>query len=263
MIAPTPTRIALLMLALLLTASHVAMACSPVPRSLYEHFSAHSKVFLGTVQERVKDAKPGQGVYKIAIEEDFKGSSDKEGWADIYKTAVEDNHKGFSDKDMWDGIVEVTLSVDEPCGLGEPLKRSKILVFMNDDDVVNITSGSFLIWSEAEQNEASLNPMMDRVLELRHMLFPKLSTAIVPDEDTAVHLALKTLIPIYGAAEVSKQMPLKAALMADKRNRDGQVWRVEGTRNHCPQHKPEVCHLETHNVEINKWSGDVVRVYTD
>ena len=52
-------------------------------------------------------------------------------------------------------------------------KNSRILVFMNGGDVVNLTSHSRLIWLEAEQKEANLNPVMDDLVTLRRMLFPK------------------------------------------------------------------------------------------
>lgn len=226
--------------ALLVALPGIGRACSPAPISLYEQFSKHSTVFLGTVKERITEPAPGRGVYTILVDEGFKG---------------------LTDKGKHVGEIEVTLSESEQCGLGRPKKNSRILVFMNDGDVVNVTSHSRLVWLEAEQKEANLNPVMDDLVTLRRMLFPKNQKGIVPDEDTALHQALKALIPVFGQAKVSQQMPFKATYLANKPNSDDRVWRVEGTRN-CPNSKAEHCRKGRYGVDVNKWSGDVVRVFT-
>ena len=202
---------------ILIALPDTGQACSPAQVSLYEQFSKHNRVFLGTVKERIKEPVPGQGVYTIFVDEAFKG--------------VPDKGKGS-------GEIEVTLSESEQCGLGRPKKNSRILVFMNDGDVVNLTSHSRLVWLEAEQKEANLNPVMDDLVTLRRMLFPKSQKGIVPDGDTALHQALKALIPVFGQAKVSQQMPFKATYLANKPNSEDRVWRVEGTRN-CPNSKAE------------------------
>ena len=51
---------------------------------------------------------------------------------------------------------------------------------MNDGDVVNVTSHSRLIWREAEQKEAHLNPTMDDLVTLRRMIFRKRKVASLP-----------------------------------------------------------------------------------
>ena len=227
--------------ALLAALPGIGRACSPAPISLYEQFSRHSTVFLGTVKERIKEPAPGRGVYTILVDEAFKGSTDK-------------SKQGSE--------TEITLSEREQCGLGTPKKNSRILVFMNDGDVVNVTSHSRLIWLETEQKEAHLNPVMDDLVTLRRMLFPKNQKGIVPDGDAAVHQALKALIPLFGQTKVSQQMPFKATYLANKPNSDDRVWRVEGTRN-CPNSKPEHCRAGIYVVDVNRWSGDVVRVFTN
>jgi len=218
----------------------LGQACSPASTSLYEQFSKHRTVFLGTVRERIREPAPGRGVYKIVVDESFKG---------------------LADKGTPGGEIEVTLSENEQCGLGRANKNSRILVFMNDGDVVNVTSHSRLIWLEAEQKDANLNPIMDDLVTLRRMLFPKNHKGVVPDNDTALHQALKVLIPVFGRANVSKQMPFKATYFANKPNSDDRVWRVEGTGN-CPSPATERCRNGRYVVDVNRWSGEVVRVLT-
>ena len=212
----------------LVTLPDIGWACSPAQVSLYEQFSKHSRVFLGTVRERIKESAPGQGVYTVLVDEAFKGPSDK-------------GKPG--------GEIAVTLSESEQCGLGRPKKGGRILIFMNDGDVVNVTSHSRLIWQEAEQKEANLNPVMNDLVTLRRMLFPKSQDGVVPDEDTALHQALKVLIPVFGRAKVSKQMPFKVTYFANKPNSDDRVWRVEGSNG-------------SFGADVNRWSGDVVRVFS-
>ena len=214
----------------------MGQACSPAFVNLYEQFTKHNHVFLGTVKERIKDAAPGRGVYAIFVDEAFKGALDK-GTAGTQ--------------------VEVTLSESEQCGLGRPKNDDRILIFMNDGDVVNTTSHSRLIWLEAAQREANLNPVMDDLLTLRRMLFPKNQKGVVPDESAALHQALKVLIPVLGRENVRKQMPFKVTYLANKPNSDDRVWRIEGTPN-CPKGKD---HCRVRGADVNRWSGDVVRVF--
>lgn len=213
------------------------LACSPAGVSLYEQFNKHSRVFLGTVGERIKEPTSGQGVYTILVDEVFKGMPDK-------------SNRGAE--------IEVTLNESGQCGLGKPKKNGRILVFMNDGDVVSVTSHSRLIWLESEQKEAHLNPVMDDLVTLRRMLFPRNQKGIVPDDDTALHQALKVLIAVFGRANVSKQMPFKATYFANKPNSDDRVWRIEGT---CPNKKAEHCRNGSYGADVNRWSGDVVRVF--
>jgi hypothetical protein len=226
-------------LAFLVALPKMVQACSPAEVSLYEQFTNHSKVFLGTVRGKIKTPAPGQGVYTVFVHEAFKG---------------------LPGKGKWGGEIHVTLSENEQCGLGVPKKNGKILVFMNDGDVVNVTSHSWLIWREAEQSEASINPVMDDLVTLRRMLFPKNQEGIVPDEDAAIHQALKVLIPVFGRTEVSKQMPFKATYVANGAKNDDRVWRVEGTPN-CAGNKSGRCRTGPYTADVDRWSGDVVRVF--
>lgn len=205
--------------------------------NLYEQFNRHSTVFLGTVRERIQAPVSGRGRYTVLVDEVFNGAPDK---ASQGREIV------------------ITLSENEQCGLGTPKRNAKILVFMNDGDVVNMTSHSRLIWPEAEQKEAHLNPVMDDLVTLRRMLFPKNQNGVVPDEETALHQALKVLISVYGQAKVSEQMPFKATYLSGKRNSEERVWRVEGSRK-CPK-RVERC--GSYAADVNRWSGDVVRVYS-
>ena len=225
---------------LLVTLPNIGQACSLADVSLYEQFDTYSKVFLGTVTGKIKDAASGQGVYTIFIDEAFKG---------------------LPDKGKWGGEVVVTLSENEQCGLGKPEKNGRILVFMNDGDVVNTTSRSRLIWREAEQKEAHLNPVMDDLVTLRRMLFPKNQGGVVPDEDTALHQALKVLITVFGRTEVSLSMPFKVTYRVERPNADERVWRIEGTPP-CSDNKTERCRRRSYGAEVDRWSGDVVRVFS-
>jgi len=215
---------------LLVALPGIGQACSPAMTSLYEQFNRHSAVFLGTVNERVRELAPGRGVYTIGVDEVFKSMPDKLG-------------QGRE--------IEVTLSESEQCGLGAPKKNARILVFMNDGDVINVTSHSRLIWPEAEQKQAHLNPVMDDLVTLRRMLFPKNQNGIVPDADTALHQALKALISVFGQARVSEQMPLKVTYLSNELNSEQRVWRIEGSRG-----------KNRYGADVNRWSGDVVRVFT-
>jgi hypothetical protein len=224
----------------LVTLAGRGLACSPGEVSLYEPFSKHSKVFLGSVRERTKDAASGQGIYTIFVDEVFKG--------------VPNQSKGGSK-------IAVILSENEQCAVGTPKETGKILVFMNDGDVVNATSHSSLIWREAEQTETHLNPVMDDLVILRRMLFPKHQGGVVPDEDTALHLALKALIPVFGRVEVSKHIPFKVTYLADKLHSEDRVWRVVGTPNR-QNNKSSHCRSGNFGAEINRWTGDIVRVFS-
>lgn len=233
-----PHRVRLVAMAVLLaTLPDIGQACSLADVSLYEQFGAHSKVFLGTVTG-ITDAASGQGLYTIFVDEIFKGLSDKD------------------EREM-----VVTLSEAKQCGLGKAEKNGRILVFMNDGDVVNTTSHSWLIWREAEQKEAHLNPVMDDLVTLRRMLLPKHQDGIVPDEDTALHQALKVFIAIFGRTEVSSNMPFKVTYLAERPTAEERVWRIEGTPA-CPDKKTQQRRLRRYGAEVDRWSGDVVRVFS-
>src|SRR5688572_2188103 len=84
-------------------------ACSPAMLSLHDQFGRHSRVFLGTVTERLREAAPGQAVLRIVVDEAFKGPPAK---------------------GQGPGELQVTLSESEQCGMGRAAKNGRILVFM-------------------------------------------------------------------------------------------------------------------------------------
>jgi hypothetical protein len=208
-----------------------ARACSFIHESTYAKYSKHARVFLGTIQDKSAAHKD---VYNIRIDESFKPKNGK-----------------------FDGTVPVRLSIREQCGFDEPKRGTRFLIFMNDGDVVSQTSGSMFIWQEAEQSEALLNPMIDTVVLLRRMLSGEgVPGAIVPDAETALHLALKALIPVFGREAVTKNMPFKMALIKGKPAES--VWRVKGSYS-CPKESAGHCAGVLLSADINEWSGDVVR----
>jgi len=127
---------------------------------------------------------------------------------------------------------------------------------MNDGDVVSSTSGSRFIWSESGQSEANLNPSLDDLVLLRRML--GFRSPVVPDEETAVHLAMKAMIPVFGKDAVSRNMPFRASFLGDGPLPAERVWQVEGTR-HCDQASRR-CRGRVLGATLDKWTGDLIRV---
>ena len=225
-------------LSLLFGSTGIAQACSLAPISLFDQYSKKDKVFIGIVKERLRDAAAGQGVYRLAVRESFKG---------------------MTDKGKVVGGYEATIGENAQCGLGKPETGSKILVFMNDGDVVLTTSGSRLVWDEMTQPKAFLNPVMDQVIALRRMLSAAAASPIVPDAATAHHQALKVLLAVFGQATVDKNMPFQIKFLDDKESADERVWFVEGTFR-C-EHRPKGhCVGGVLSAKVNKWTGDVVSV---
>ncbi len=210
-----------------------AFACSrPPDTSLYKDYTEHAKIFLGTVQRK---SALGKDTYDVRVDEAFKG---------------------FPDQDKLGASIPVAFNIKGQCGFDAPKQGSRVLVFMNDGDVVSSTSGSNFIWREAEQSEAHLNPVWDNLVVLRRML--GFRWPAVPDEETAVHLAIKAMIPVFGKEAVSKNMPYKATFQGDKPAIDDRVWQVEGTR-HCDKPSKR-CRGRVLLATINKWTGDPIRV---
>ncbi len=235
-------RLATLVIGLLVMAGHAALACSLVPRSLFEKYQASDKVFLGTVKQRLKDAAEGQGVYRIVVKESFKG---------------------LPAKGKWGGELEATISEREQCGLGAGKPDDVILVFMRDGKVVSTTDGSFLVWQETAETGANLNPVMDDIIALRRMLYPlrdgEAPVGIVPDEASAKHIALQAMVPVFGKEMVTKNQPFIATQPKNElKNYDGVDWVVEGTL-YCPK-EAKTCRGGVLRAEINRWNGQVVRV---
>jgi hypothetical protein len=100
---------------------------------------------------------------------------------------------------------------------------------------------------------------MDDLVTLRRMLSPGSQGGIAPDEDTALHQALKALIAVFGRKEVSLRMPYKVTYLEKRSIPD--VWIIESTGN-CPDKKTERCEHGVYRAEVDRWTGDVVRVFS-
>lgn len=210
-----------------------AQACRPAPASILQHYESKAKVFVGTVRRGLAE----EGVFELSVDESFKGLSPQEKRA---------------------GLVQVSFA-KTMCGF-QPKLGERFLVFMNDGDRVNQGSGSMYIWRESEQADAHLNPMIDKLLVLRRMLrFGKDPRIVpVPDEETAVHLAMKALIPVYGAAAVAQSKPFVAKFNERGSSPQERRWRVEGKKS-CKSRSKKACG-GTFVVEIDKWTGDVLEI---
>ncbi|MEO5880989.1 MAG: hypothetical protein ABIQ06_01100 [Caldimonas sp.] len=210
-----------------------ALACSPLPdASLYKSYTEHAKVFAGTVQ---RESALGRNTYDIRVDETFKG-------------VPESDTPGAS--------IPVTFNIAGQCGFDAPKQGSRVLVFMNDGDVVSSTSGSRFIWSESEQSEANLNPSLDDLVVLRRVLGLRLP--VVPDEETAVHLAMKAMIPVFGKDAVGKNMPYRASFRGEASRPAERGWHVQGTRRCDRASTP--CKGRVLRAVIDRWSGDLVRI---
>ena len=216
----------------LATLSVQSRACSPAPISLYEQYGRHAKVFVGTI--RVEPASAG------AIE--------------VY---VDEPFKGFPKEGKWDRRVPVLFDIGTMCGFKKPKKGDRFLVFMNDGEKVSHTSGSWLIWKESNQGDAHLNPVLDELILLRQMLSPPV-LAVVPDEETAIHLAVKAMIPVFGKEAVAKNKPFKAVFVGEKPTYEERVWHVDGTLP-CKDQAIS-CRGGVLRAKINRVSGGIVRV---
>ena len=195
-------------------------ACSPARISLYQQYNNHSRVFLGTVRAK---AQAPEGAYELSVEEAFKG---------------------FLGPARSPAAITVAFDLKGQCGFDAPKLGTRVLVFMNEGDVVSSTSGSRFIWSESAQTKPHLNPVWDDVILLRAMLD---SGPVVADTDTAIHIALKTLRPVMGAEALASRLPLQAEYQADGKTFEERVWKVRAKDG-----KPLL--------ELNKVNGDVVRV---
>lgn len=212
------------------------LACSLPPSSLYEKFNVHERVFLGTIEgESITD----KNTYALRVDEFFK-------WNAKRKTKIEN--------------IAVAFSIREQCGFDVLKKGDRVLIFMNRSDVVSTISGSRFIWRESDQSVAALNPVLDDIILLRRMLSQQ-SAAVVPDEETAVHLAMKAMIPVFGKEAVAKNKPYKAVFLGDKPTYEERVWHVKGTR-FCEDKSKNCVGWEVLGAEIDKWSGEVTRVFS-
>ena len=215
---------------------NTSIACSPAPdASLFKSYTEHAKAFLGTIERK---SAVGKDAYDVRVDEAFKG---------------------LPDRGKWGGVISVAFNIRGQCGFDAPSPGSLVLVFMNDGDIVSSTSGSRFIWRETEQSAPNLNPSFDDLVVLRRML--GFRWPAVPDEDTAIHLAMKSMIPVFGKEVVSRNMPYKATFDGGKPASEERLWQIQGTRR-CPDpSKP--CRESVLGASINKWSGDPVRVYSD
>lgn len=219
-------------------AASSAHACSPLPDvTLFKYFSEHAKVFYGTVKGKSSQKDVPENTFDVVVNETFKG---------------------LPEKGKWGGIIAVTFNVNGQCGLGVPENGAQILVFMNDGDLISSTSGSRLVWQEGAKAAPFVNPTMDDVVLLRHFVKPLPPLGVVPDEATAIHLALKVLLPVYGKEEVQKNWPFKVSRAPQNpKGYDGVDWIVSAGRI-CS--KGSLGCRAVWNVEINQWTGDVQRV---
>jgi len=213
-----------------------SIACSPLPdASVFKSYTEHAKVFLGTIEAK---SALGKDTYDVRVDEAFKG---------------------LADRGKPRSVISVAFNIRGPCGFDAPNLGSRVLMFMNDGDVVSSTSGSRFIWRETEQSEANLNPSFDDLVLLRRML--GFQWPAVPDEETAIHLAMKAMIPVFGKQAVTRNMPYKATFDEGKPTSEDRVWQVRGTRR-CDGSSKR-CRDVVLRASVNKWSGDVVRVHSD
>lgn len=215
-----------------------ALACSLAPTSLLEQFSKHAKVFHGRVRGRSTQKGAPEHTYDVLVEEAFKG-------------LPRDAKPTLS--------LAVTFAIGAPCGFDAPKRDARVLVFMNEGDIVDSTSGSAFIWQETLQPEPHLNPKMDDLILLRRFVNPHPPHGVVPDEATAIHIALKTLLPIVGKEVLQANWPLTVLKPpAERGSYDGVDWRIRGTLR-CKAGSPG-CPKGPLSVDGNKWTGDVARV---
>ena len=64
---------ALTCFSVILSISRAVQACSLLPKSTYDYYNQHSKVFVGTVEETPDE----KGSYKVRANEAFKGFDEK------------------------------------------------------------------------------------------------------------------------------------------------------------------------------------------
>lgn len=229
---------ALTCFSVILSISRAVQACSLLPKSTYDYYNQHSKVFVGTVEEGPDE----KGSYKVRVNEAFKG---------------------FDEKNEFNALTDVIFDTDW-CGLGKQEKGAKLLIFMNDGERVSHTGGTFPIWQVEDQTKAETN--LYRLILLRNMLDPDnkgLPKAPVPDEETAIYLAFKTMIPVYGKEAVSKHVPYAAKLIKQKEegsDYEEDVWHIVG-KSSCESQK-DSCENMSPQVKIHKWSGKIMKVYT-
>ncbi|MCB9975528.1 MAG: hypothetical protein H6856_07835 [Rhodospirillales bacterium] len=208
-----------------------------MPKSAYDYYNEHSKVFVGTVEEGPDE----KGSYKVRVIEAFKG---------------------FDDKNEFNGTTDVVFDTNW-CGFDKQEKGAKLLIFMNDGEKVSHTGGTTPIWQVEDQTKAETN--LYRVILLRQMLDPDnkgIPKGAVPDEETAIYLAYKAMTPVFGKETVSTHAPYTASLIKEKEegsDYEEQVWHIAGTSK-CDTQK-DSCENMSPQVKIHKWSGKVLKVY--
>ena len=219
-----------------LISSGAAQACSFAPKSTYDYYNEHSKVFVGTVAQGPDE----KGGYKVKVNEAFKG---------------------FDDKNELSDTMDVVFDTDW-CGFDKQEKGSKLLIFMNEGEKVSHTGGTIPIWQVEDQTKAETN--LYRVILLRQMLDPDhkgIPKGAVPDEETAIYLAYRAMVPVFGKEAVSGNAPYKAVLTKEKEegsDYEEEVWHIMGTSK-CDMQK-DSCENRSPQVKIHKWSGKVLKV---
>lgn len=225
-----------------LVAGGDAVACSPpaIGASAYDHFSENAKVFVGTVE---RGPVSGDSVYDVRVDEAFKGFP-------------EGNKK-------YEGSVPVTFNFGQ-CGFDKPNAGDRFLVYMNDGKPISSVNGTVRLWPREKQDtdiDYILAPNLDNVILLRQLLnyHGQLPTGVAADEESAIHIAVKAMIPVYGKDMVAKYLPYKAVYQADKKTAEERVWHVSGTL-HCADHASG-CLGGTPEADVNRWSGEVTRLF--
>ena len=210
-----------------------AAACSPETISLHERFDRKARVFVGVAERALDDA----GTWELRVEEAFKG---------------------FPLLPAGGVKLPVAFALRTQCGFDAPKPGDRFLVFLDEGERLSHAGGSMGIWRERDQAEAHLNPVLDQLVLLRRMLLfgSNPLVVVVPDAETAEHLAVQALLPVFGKALVSQNKPFRTRLL-ERKPSDEPVWEVVGTPR-C-EGKPADCPGPL-TVELRKVSGEITRV---
>ncbi len=233
--------LAALVLCLLAGLSSQASACLSAQKSVYQEYQEHTKVFVGTVLEK-NEINSDSGYYEVQVEESFKGLRDD----------------GNTKK-----AIPVTYTVGWKCGMiAAPKVQDRVLVFMNDGASDSKANSTFIIWPEGEQTPPKVNPLIDTIVLLRQMLQGDAAqrvSVVAPNEETAIHLALQAMLPVFGKDAVAASWPLTAKLQEGKSPRES-VWHVAGTPVQCKSPAEGHCVAGALGVDVEKITGKIIRV---
>jgi hypothetical protein len=87
----------------------------------------------------------------------------------------------------------------------------------------------------------------------KHSYVPK--DGFVPDENTALQIAMAVLVPIYGKETIDKEKPFGAVL-------ENEIWYVGGSMPK-PKSEKEIVKGGVAIIEISKKDGRIIRVSHD